>query len=235
MDLSKAFDCLPLNLLLGKLNAYGVDLSACQLIASYLSNRKQRVKLFEYRSNWEFLKKGVPQGSILGPLLFNIFMNDLFLFIDKKSDLYNYADDNFLARIGQTSAEVISSLACDGNASIEWFANNGMQANPTKFQFLAISTSDENTHTLELDGGTILQSEPHVKALGVIIDSRLNFSEHILAICKKAARQSNAFSRIARFLDPSSRKIIYQSFVASNFNHCSLVWHFFWDNKQSET
>ena len=81
-------------------------------------------------------------------------------------------------------------------------------------------------HTLELDGGTILQSEPHVKALGVIIDSRLNFSEHILAICKKAARQLNAFSRIARFLDPSSPKIIYQSFVASNFNYCPLVWHF---------
>ena len=101
-----------------------------------------------------------------------------------------------------------------------------MQANPNKFQFLALSTSDENTHTLGLDGGSMLQSEPHIKALGVIIDSRLSFSQRVQAICKKAARQLNAFSRIARFLDPSSRKIIYQSFVASNFNYCPLVWHF---------
>ena len=225
MDLSKAFDCLPHNLLLAKLDAYGVDSSACKLIASYLSNRKQRVKLGDARSNWEYLRKGVPQGSILGPLLFNIFMNDLFMFIEN-SDLYNYADDNFLAHIGQNASDVISSLSRDGNLSIQWFDSNGMKANPDKFQFLAISSSDETIYELQLNGGTILKSEPHVKALGVIIDNRLNFSEHILGTCKKAARQLNALARISRFLKPSSRKIIYQSFVASNFNYCPLVWHF---------
>ena len=101
-----------------------------------------------------------------------------------------------------------------------------MQANPEKFQFLAISASDESNHHLHLNADTILESEPHVKALEVIIDNRLNFSQHILAICKKAARQLNALARISRFLNPSSRKIIYQSFVASNFNYCPLVWHF---------
>ena len=225
MDLSKAFDCLPHNLLLAKLDAYGVDTSACTLIASYLSNRKQRVKLCDARSNWEYLRKGVPQGSILGPLLFNIFMNDLFMFIEK-SDLYNYADDNFLAHIGQSASTVISSLSKDADLSIKWFVSNGMQANPDKFQFLAISSSDETIHELQLNNGTILKSETHVKALGVIIDNRLNFSQHITAMCKKAARQLNALARISRFLKPSSRKVIYQSFVASNFNYCPLVWHF---------
>ena len=147
------------------------------------------------------------------------------MFIEN-SDLYNYADDNFLAHIGQTASEVISSLSNDGNVAIKWFESNGMQANPDKFQFLAISKSDDSTHQLQLNGGTVLNSESYVKALGVTIDNRLNFSQHITEMCKKAARQLNALARISRVLDPTSRKIIYQSFVASNFNYCPLVWHF---------
>ena len=224
MDLSKAFDCLPHNLLIAKLQAYGLDVSACELVASYLSNRKQRVKIGDSRSDWVSLSKGVPQGSILGPLLFNVFMNDLFMFIEK-CDLYNYADDDFLSRIASNTDEAIESLEHDGNIAIEWFNNNGMQANPDKFQFLVISSSSKSTYNLKLNGIT-LKSEPHVTALGVIIDNRLNFSEHVRAICIKAARQLNALARISKYLDKSSRNIIYQSFVASNFNYCPLVWHF---------
>ena len=225
MDLSKAFDCLPHNLLIAKLEAYGLNFSSCNLIASYLSNRKQRVKIGENHSNWASLTKGVPQGSILGPLLFNVFINDLFMFI-QNSDLYNYADDNFIAHVGQNASEAISALASDGNISIKWFESNGMQANPEKFQFLGICSSPESSYKLVLNNNTILESEPHVKALGVIIDSRLTFSKHIETLCNRAARQLNALAQIARFLDIPSRKIIYQSFIASNFNYCPLVWHF---------
>ncbi|OWF51883.1 RNA-directed DNA polymerase from transposon BS [Mizuhopecten yessoensis] len=96
MDLSKAFDCLPHDLFLRKLSAYGVGEGAVRLLQSYLGNRSQRVKLGPNTSEWRLLKKGVPQGSILGPLVFNIFINDIFYKI-KDSVLYNYADDNTLS------------------------------------------------------------------------------------------------------------------------------------------
>ena len=96
MDLSKAFDCLPHCLTICKLYSYGVSREACTLIASYLRGRKQRIKLGNSRSEWAELLKGVPQGSILGPLIFNIFLNDVFYFVST-SDLYNYADDNCIS------------------------------------------------------------------------------------------------------------------------------------------
>ena len=93
MDLSKAFDCLPHKLLLLKLEAYGMTKSALQLIEKYLTNRKQCVKDGTTLSNWQDIYKGVPQGSILVPVLFNIFLNDIF-HLTTSSTLYNYADDN---------------------------------------------------------------------------------------------------------------------------------------------
>ena len=92
-DLSKAFDCLPHDLLLAKLNAYGFSLPALRLVQSYLSNRKQRTKINSEFSRWEEILFGVPQGSILGPLLFNVFLCDLF-FIMNNVEFASYADDN---------------------------------------------------------------------------------------------------------------------------------------------
>ena len=79
MGLSKAFDCLPHGLIIAKLHAYGLSLDACDLFSSYLCNRFQRFKVKTSRSEWAVIKKGIPQGSILGPLLFNVFVNDIFI------------------------------------------------------------------------------------------------------------------------------------------------------------
>ena len=96
LDLSKAFDCIPQDLLIAKLNADGFDMNTVALLFSYLKNRKKSVRIKTNYSSFLELLSGVPQGSIPETLLFNIFLNDLFLFI-KKASLHNYADDNTLS------------------------------------------------------------------------------------------------------------------------------------------
>ena len=225
MDLSKAFDCLPHGLLVAKLDAYGFSPSACELIASYLSNRRQRVKISNSRSNWADLNKGVPQGSILGPLLFNIFVNDLFLFIEKCT-LYNYADDDTMSKSSLHLSEVLECLKHDCNIALEWFRKNGMQANPEKFQFMILSRDNTEALRLHLDDNTTIESTEHVKVLGVSIDRTLSFTQHVRDMCTRAARQLNALARISRYLDMDSRFVIFKSFIMSNFTYCPLAWHF---------
>ena len=101
MDLSKAFDTINHSLLLAKLEAYGFSMTSLKLMQSYLCNRFQRTSVNASFSDWKEIETGVPQGSILGPLLFNIFLNDIFYFINN-GNLCNYADDNTLYSIGKS-------------------------------------------------------------------------------------------------------------------------------------
>ena len=225
MDLSKAFDCLPHDLLLLKLREYGLSPAAINLVQSYLSNRSQCVKLGSVTSTYESIFKGVPQGSILGPVLFNIFINDIFTFV-KNSTIYNYADDNTLSDANENPDLVRKHLIEDSNILIDWFKINRMQANPEKFQAIAIGQRSAK----ELDGFTLnnvnISCENEVKLLGVTIDFKLNFNSHISNICKKASKQLNCLKRIGKYLTRLGKLTIYHSFILSNFNYCPLTWHF---------
>ena len=214
-------------MIIAKLHAYGLSINACDLFSSYLCNRFQRIKLNNCRSEWAAIRKGIPQGSILGPLFSNVFVNDMFHF-KEKCDLYNYADDNSLSVASYHMHDVLSYLNRECENTVKWSRYNGMRANPSKFPFMIISHSgvDASNATLQIDDSIVLKPEPQANVLGVMLDSKLNFNHHVSAICTKAARQLNALASISRFLSTSSRMIIYNSFINSNFNYCPILWHF---------
>ena len=130
-DLSKAFDCIPHDLIIVKLEAYGFHLDALKPIHDYLSNRKQRVKVNDAYSSWKDILYGVPQGSILGPLLFNIHLCDLFYFLEDL-DIASYADDTTTYSVNDKKESVISALETSSSLLIGWFNNNFMKANSDK-------------------------------------------------------------------------------------------------------
>ena len=138
MDLSRAFDCLPHGLLIAKLRAYVLSKEAVGLLLeSYLSDRSKQVKLGKCTSPWENLFKRIPQGSILGPLLFNVFLNDIFYF-DLKCIIYNCADDNTVANIHKDLDILKLVLENERLNLISWFEKNLMKANTEKFQAICV-------------------------------------------------------------------------------------------------
>jgi hypothetical protein len=225
MDLSKAFDCLPHDLLLLKCRHYGLSESSVTLIQSYLSSRKQCVKLGDKYSTFQHIVKGVPQGSILGPLLFNIFINDIFSFVHRSS-LYNYADDNTLSYQSKCPKDLVHTLEQDSLCLINWFKLNHMKANPDKFQAIALGRKTKDLNISFNLGSCSIQCDPEVKLLGVTFDFMMNFNTHISNICKKAACQLNVMKRIGRNINKLGRLTMYYSFVMSNLNYCPLTWHF---------
>ena len=148
-DLSKAFDCLNHELLIAKLNAYGFSRSALLFIHSYLTDRKQRVKVNGSFSTWTETVLGVPQGSVLGPLLFNIYLNDLFMFMEE-TEICNYADDTTIYACGPNIENVIMHLENDALKINEWFPNNGMKLNEDKCHLMIFGAKRSNETTIKI-------------------------------------------------------------------------------------
>ena len=120
INFSRAFDSLPHGLLLAKIYAYGVNIESCKLIASYLHNRHHRVKIRDKRSDWLQIERGVPKGSTMGPLLFNIFINDIFLY-SSDNNIYNFADDNCISFAGNSIYVIEDTLNKEIISLMEWF------------------------------------------------------------------------------------------------------------------
>ena len=201
--------------------AYGFDHLSLKLIFSYLTERKQRVRVNSRYSEYTEIETGVPQGSILGPELYNYNSNDLFLFT--LLFVANYADDNSPFSTSDSIPHVIDSLEIDAKNLLSWIQYNGLKANPDKFHLL-LSEKDE-TINIEVGGFEISNSQTE-KLLGVTIDNKLTFKPHVANLCSKASQKLHALARIGNYMNFSQRKIIINSFILSQFGYCPLVWMF---------
>ena len=212
-DLSKAFDCLNHNLLIAKSHVY---------IQSYLSDRKHRTKVINSFSSWASIISWVPQGSILGPLLFNIYMNDIFFFITE-TELTNYADDNTPYAINADIEKLIKSLENDSSILIKWFSDNYFVINADKSHLLV--TKHHDNVFVKVDN-EIIKGSKTVKLLGITIDNKLDFNEHVSKICNKASRKLHALARISNLMNPQKLRMVVKAFFESQFSYCPLVWMF---------
>ena len=179
MDLSKAFDCLPHDLIIAKLHAYGLDHDSLRLIRNYLSNWHQRIKHDSVFGWWIQTIIGVLQDSILGPLLFNIFSNNLLL-TNLRSIVCNFSDDNTLYYCGETTENVIKSIQSDLKIVLKWFRNNQLIANLGKVKYMFLGK--QKPLKIEIEGFH-LESAKSVNLLEITIDHNLTFDTHVSNIC----------------------------------------------------
>ena len=184
------------DLLITKLGAYGFSHDALKFIRSYLKERKQRTKVGSDYSRSLEIKFGVPQGSILGPLLFNSFINDIFFSI-KEISIANYADDNTTYANDKNVTELLNKLEKETNVLLEWFKVNEMKPNADKSHLLVLNNQVQASVKL---GEEIIVSSPSVDLLGVKLEENLNFAEHITKLCKKGNQKLHALARISKFL-----------------------------------
>ena len=126
-----------LNLLVAKVEAYGIDKTGLNLMHNCLSKRKQQTKISSSYSNWYDIVRGVPQGSMLSPLLFNLFINDLFFFIER-TKICDFADDNTIYSCQNDLKTTLEELRYDIVTLLGWLKENSMKANPKKFQFMVL-------------------------------------------------------------------------------------------------
>ena len=162
-----------------------------------------------------------PQGSILGPLLFNIFINDIFYFI-KETKIANYADDNTIYTVDRNTDDLLKILQVETSLILYWFRINEMKSNDDKCH-LIVCSHDKVFFTL---GNETIEESNSVELLDIKIDTNLNFNEHFTDLCKKGNQKLHALTTISKYLNEDKLKFLMKTFIQSQFNYCPLVWMF---------
>ena len=190
-------------------------------MCSYLKDRRQAVQINNNFSSYKKVQAGVPQGSIDGPLLFNLFINDLVLFLSE-TFLSNYADGNNLYSIGKELNIIKEKLRI--KVVTDWFFENYMSLNPTKYPYIFLGKNKEYD---KFNFGNIsLNNSKKEVILGLTIDNKLSFDNHVKKICRKASQKTCALSRISNYLNSKQKEILFKGMLRSQFSYYPLILMF---------
>ena len=229
LDLSKAFDSISHQHLLEKLAKLGLDKTSLQWCKSYLAERKQKTKFKKYTSEEHEVTSGVPQGSILGPIFFICFTNDMAEnFEDCK--IISYADDTQIIVSGNSKYQVKIKLENLIRKAQNWYTQNSLMNNAGKTEILLIGkklTKKENPIYIEVfEEGKVKKLEPkkYIKILGVYIDDQLNWDQQIQNVRKKAINSIRNLHKVNQLIPQKQRVLLYNSLVASHYNYADTVW-----------
>ena len=225
IDLSKAFDTINHGILIKKLECYGVRGLALEWFTDYLSNRKQCVFYNSIMSDFKDVSCGVPQGSILGPLLFIIYIND----IQKCSNLFKFilfADDTNLFASNNNLNDLMSSVNDELVNLNQWFMANKLSLNVKKTNYILFGRKGKNVQEifcLSINGINIDRVE-FTKFLGVYIDENLNWKKHASEMSSKISRSIGIMSKVKYILSRKLLKTLYFSLIHSYLNYCIIIW-----------
>ena len=161
----------------------------------------------------------------MGSILFNIFLNDLLTTLEN-AEINNFADNNTISSISKEKQALLTTLEKDSEKAIDWFRRTNMIVNPEKFQSMILqSAGNSDVHTIEIDGNKI-ETTNSVDLLGIHIDNKLTFDDHIFTLGNKASIRLNVTGRLKHYSGKKELEVIVNSFIYANFNYCSLAWHF---------
>ena len=228
MDLSKAFDTLDHSILLKKLNYYGVQGVELNWFNDYLSNRSQYVELSELKSDTTVIKTGVPQGSILGPLLFLIYMNDISCCTDK-FEFILYADDTTLYATITIRSNNTESLNIEIDKVNLWLAINKLSLNVSKTKYMLFHALNKDlTQCIPnlMINGNIIERVSNFNFLGISFNENMSWKTHLNKLSNKLSKISGVLNRMKNILPTNIMRTLYHSMVHSHMNYGILAWGF---------
>ena len=224
LDFSKAFDTVDHDILMTKLYHYGIRDNALNWFKSYLSNREQFVTYNKSKSSMKTIKCGVPQGSILGPVLFLLYINDLSTLCDKVFSIF-FADDSNLFKSDKNLSVIEEVLNSELEQISMWLKANKLYMNVSKTQYMIFSgrRAVELSFDLHIEGNK-LNCVDKSKFLGVIIDNKLSWKDHVSYIAMKVSKGIGIVTKARHFLSHKSLLSLYYSFVYPHISYCNHIW-----------